>query len=51
MFVEEMGADISLAPLHAWSRRGERAHAKALRDRGENTTLLASMSFKGMNLP
>jgi hypothetical protein len=25
VFVDEMGANTSLAPLHGWSRRGERA--------------------------
>ncbi|MDQ3498774.1 MAG: IS630 family transposase [Actinomycetota bacterium] len=48
VFVDEMGANISLAPIHAWSRRGERAYLSAPRNRGKNTTLLASMSSKGM---
>ena len=43
VFVDEMGANTSLAPLHAWSRRGERARRwSAPRNRGKNTTLLAS---------
>jgi hypothetical protein len=49
VFVDEMGANTSLAPLHGWSRRGERAHLWAPRNRGKNTTLfLASMSSEGM---
>jgi uncharacterized membrane protein YdbT with pleckstrin-like domain len=49
IFVDEMGANTSLSPLYAWSRRGERARAKAPRNRGKNTTtLLASMSSEGM---
>ena len=48
VFVDEMGANTSLAPLHGWSRRGERARLKAPRNRGKNTTLLASMSSEGM---
>lgn len=48
VFVDEMGANISLAPLHAWSRRGERARLSVPRNRGKNTTLLASMSSEGM---
>jgi transposase len=48
VFVDEMGANTSLAPLHSWSRRGERARLWAPRNRGKNTTLLASMSFEGM---
>ena len=48
VFVDEMGANTSLSPLYAWSRRGERAHGKAPRNRGKNTTLLASMTAEGM---
>ena len=48
VFVDEMGANTSLATLHAWSRRGERAHFSVPRNRGKNTTLLASMSSEGM---
>ncbi len=48
VFVDEMGANTSLSPLYAWSRRGERARAKAPRNRGKNTTLLASITAEGM---
>jgi transposase len=48
VFVDEMGANASLAPVHGWSRRGERARLEAPRNRGKNTTLLASMSSEGM---
>jgi transposase len=48
VFVDEMGANISLAPLYAWSRRGERAFASVPRNWGKNVTLLASMSMEGM---
>lgn len=48
IFVDEMGANTSLAPLRAWSRRGERARLSVPRNRGENTTLLASMTSEGM---
>ena len=43
VFVDEMGSNVSLSLLYAWSRRGERAHAKAPRNWGKNVTLLASM--------
>jgi transposase len=46
VFVDEMGANTSLAPLHAWSPQGERACLWAPRNRGKNTTLLASMSLE-----
>jgi hypothetical protein len=48
VFVEEMGTNTSLAPLYAWSRRGERAPASVPRNWGANVTLLASMSAEGM---
>jgi transposase len=48
VFVDEMGANTSLAPLHSCSRCGERARLKAPRNRGKNTTLLASISSEGM---
>ena len=45
---DEMGSNISLAPLYAWSRRGERAFGSVPRNWGKNLTLLASMSLEGM---
>ncbi|HZC19443.1 MAG TPA: IS630 family transposase [Rubrobacteraceae bacterium] len=48
VFVDEMGTNTSLAPLHGWSRRGERARLWAPRNRGKSMTLLASMSSEGM---
>jgi transposase len=48
VFVDEMGTNISLPPLYAWSRRGERAPCKAPRNWGKNVTLLASMTSEGM---
>jgi transposase len=48
VFVDEMGANVSLCPLYAWSRRGERAHAKAPRNWGKNVTLLSSITTKGV---
>ena len=40
VFVDEMGANISLSVLYAWSPKGERAHARVPRNRGKNITLL-----------
>ena len=49
VFVDEMGTNTSLAPVHGWSRRGEQAYLSVPRNRGKNTTLLlASMSKEGM---
>src|SRR5215212_7207659 len=48
VFVDEMGTNTSLGPLYAWSPRGERAYSNVPRNRGPNTTLLASMTSEGM---
>jgi transposase len=48
VFVDEMGANTSLAAAYAWSRRGERARLEVPRNWGANVTLLASMSAEGM---
>jgi transposase len=48
VFVDEMGTNTSLHPLYAWSPRGERARCFVPRNRGLNTTLLASMTAEGM---
>jgi transposase len=48
VFVDETGTNTSLAPLYAWSRRGERARFEVPRNWGANVTLLASMSAGGM---
>jgi len=48
VFVDEMGSNTSLAPVHAWAPCGERARCSVPRNRGKNTTLLASMTAEGM---
>jgi transposase len=48
VFVDERGANTSLSVLHAWSHTGKRAYCSVPRNRGKNTTLLASMSVEGM---
>ena len=48
VFVDECSTNTSLAPLYAWSRRGERALCSVPRNWGANVTLLASMSTGGM---
>ena len=49
VFVDEMGTNTSLSPLRAWSPKGQRAHCSVPRNRGPNTTLLASMTMEGMD--
>ena len=48
VFVDEMGTNTSLSALYAYAPKGRRAYARIPRNRGANTTLLASMSLEGM---
>ena len=48
VFVDEMGTNVSLSPLYAWSRRGERAFGSAPRNWAKNVTLLASITREGL---
>jgi transposase len=48
VFVDEMGANVSLSPLYAWSRKGERTLGSAPRNWGKNLTLLASITEEGL---
>ncbi len=48
VFVDEMGTNVSLSALYAWSRRGERAFGSTPRNWGKNVTLLASITAEGI---
>jgi transposase len=48
VFVDEMGTNTSLSPIYGWAKKGERAYCSVPRNRGKNTTVLASMSMEGM---
>ena len=48
LFVDECGTHTSLAPIYDYAPRGKRLHLTVPRKRGKNTTLLLSMSLKGM---
>jgi transposase len=48
VIVDEMGSNIGLTPIYAWAPQGERAIDSIPRNRGKNTTLLASLSLQGM---
>lgn len=43
-----MGANTSLFPIYAYSPVGQRARCSVPRNRGKNTTMLSSMSARGM---
>lgn len=48
IFVDESGMHTSMDRLRSRAPRGERAYGKVPRNRGKNTTLIASMSLHGM---
>jgi transposase len=48
LFVDECGTHTSLAPIYGYAPRGERLSVSVPRNRGENTTLLSSMTLDGM---
>lgn len=48
VFVDECGLHTSLAPIYGYAPKGERLHLAVARNRGLNTTLLASMTIEGM---
>jgi transposase len=48
VFVDECGSNIALTPIYARAPKGERAPGRVPRNRGKNTTLLASLSLEGM---
>ena len=48
VFVDEMGLHTSLATLYGYAPRGERVRLSVPRNRGKNTTLLASIGLDGM---
>jgi len=46
--VDECGSNIALTPLYARAPKGQRAYGSVPRNRGKNTTLLASVSLSGI---
>lgn len=49
VFVDEMGTNTSLSPVYAWAKKGQRALCSVPRlFQGKNTTVLSSMSVRGM---
>jgi transposase len=48
IFVDECGTHTSLAPVYGYCPKGERLRLSVPRNRGKNTTLLASMTVEGM---
>jgi transposase len=50
-FVDESGANITLARRYGWAPRTERCHGAVPRNYGHNLTLLASLSLDGIEAP
>jgi transposase len=48
VFLDECGSNIALTPLYGRAPKGQRARDRVPRNRGKNTTLLASLSLKGI---
>jgi transposase len=48
VFVDECGSNLALTPLYARAPKGERATESVPRNRGKNTTLIASLSLEGI---
>lgn len=48
VFLDECGSNIALTPLYGWARKGERVIGSVPRNRGKNTTLIASLGWQGI---
>jgi transposase len=48
VFLDETGSHLGYTPTHAWAPRGQRAHAAAPVNRGENQTVIAAVTLDGV---
>jgi transposase len=51
VFIDESGANITLARRYGRAPRGERSHGSAPRNYGSNLTLIAALSLNGLDAP
>jgi transposase len=51
VFVDESGANITLARRYGRAPQGERSHGTAPRNYGQNLTLVAALSLEGLDAP
>jgi transposase len=49
VFVDECGSNIALTPLYARAPKGQRATDRVPRNRGKNSTLIASLTLEGIS--
>jgi len=48
VFLDETGSHLGYTPTHAWAPVGQRAHATAPANRGENKTVVAALTLDGV---
>jgi hypothetical protein len=48
VIVDECGSNSALTPVYGWAPKGHRVHGSVPRNRGKNTTLLASLALSGI---
>jgi transposase len=48
VFLDETGSHLGYTSTHAWAPRGQRAYATAPANRGENKTVVASLTLDGV---
>ena len=48
VFIDECGSNIALTPRYGWALKEQRATGSVPRNRGKNTTLIASLGWDGM---
>ena len=48
VFLDETGSPLGYTPTHAWSPRGQRAHAAPPRNPGENKTVIGALTRDGV---
>jgi transposase len=48
VFLDETGSHLGHTPTHAWAPVGQRAHATAPANRGENKTVVAALTLDGI---
>ncbi len=49
VFLDETSSHLGYTPTYAWAPRGERAHAAAPRNPGENKTVIAALTLDGVS--
>jgi transposase len=48
IFIDESGTNVTATPRYGWAPKGARAHGRAPRNYGQNTTLVAAMTVRGI---